>query len=49
VMTVERNGQPIQVNVNNAQLAADAAAAAAMPEAIPVVAEEPAEPNGSAE
>jgi general secretion pathway protein C len=48
-MTVERNGESVQVNVNNAQLAADAAAAAAMPEAIPVVAEEPAEPNGSAE
>jgi general secretion pathway protein C len=48
-MTVERNGESIQVNVNNAQLAADAAAAAAMPEAIPVVAEEPAEPNGAAE
>jgi general secretion pathway protein C len=49
MMTIERNGESIQVNVNNAQLAADAAAAAAMPEAIPVVAEEPAEPNGSAE
>jgi general secretion pathway protein C len=48
-MTVERNGQSVQVNVNNAQLAADAAAAAAMPEAIPVVAEEPTEPDGSAE
>jgi len=48
MMTVERNGESIQVNVNNAQLAADAAAAAAMPEAIPVV-EEPAEPSGSAE
>jgi general secretion pathway protein C len=47
-MTVERNGESVQVNVNNAQLAADAAAAAAMPEAIPVV-EEPAEPSGSAE
>jgi general secretion pathway protein C len=49
VMTVERNGESVQVNVNNAQLAADAAAAATMPEAIPVVAEEPAEPEGSAE
>jgi S1-C subfamily serine protease len=48
-MTVERNGESIQVNINNAQLAADAAAAAAMPEAIPVVAEEPAESDGSAE
>ncbi len=35
-MTVERNGETVQVNVNNAQLAADAAAAAALPEAIPV-------------
>jgi general secretion pathway protein C len=49
VMTVERNGESVQVNVNNAQLAADAAAAATMPEAIPVVAEEAAEPDGSAE
>jgi general secretion pathway protein C len=48
-MTVERNGESIQVNINNAQLAADTAAAAAMPEAIPVVAEEPAESGGSAE
>jgi general secretion pathway protein C len=49
MMTVERNGESIQVNVNNAQLAADAAAAATMPEAIPVVAEEPADPNAPAE
>ncbi len=35
-MTVERNGETVQVNVNNAQVAADAAAAAALPEAIPV-------------
>ncbi len=35
-MTVERNGETVQVNVNNAQIAADAAAAAALPEAIPV-------------
>jgi general secretion pathway protein C len=48
-MTVERNGESIQVNINNAQLDADTAAAAAMPEAIPVVAEEPAESGGSAE
>jgi general secretion pathway protein C len=34
-MTVERNGETVQVNVNNAQVAADAAAAA-LPEAIPV-------------
>ncbi|MEO0057644.1 MAG: hypothetical protein RIT17_1101 [Pseudomonadota bacterium] len=47
-MTVERNGQSVQVNVNNAQIAADAAAAAAQPEAIPVN-EVPAEPGSSAE
>jgi general secretion pathway protein C len=47
-MTVERNGQSVQVNVNNAQLAADAAAAAAQPEAIPVN-EVPDEPGSSAE
>jgi general secretion pathway protein C len=35
-VTVERNGQTTQININNAQVAADAAAAAAMPEAIPV-------------
>jgi len=36
-MTVERNGATVQVNVNNAQLAADTAAAAAvLPEEIPV-------------
>jgi general secretion pathway protein C len=35
-MTVERNGETVQVNVNNAQIAADAAAAAALPEALPV-------------
>ena len=47
-MTVERNGESVQVNVNNAQIAADAAAAAAQPEAIPVN-EVPAEPGSSAE
>ena len=47
-MTVERNGQTIQVNVNNAQIAADAAAAAALPEAIPVN-EVPDQPGSSAE
>jgi general secretion pathway protein C len=47
-MTVERNGQSVQVNVNNAQIAADAAAAAAQPEAIPVN-EVPAQPDSSAE
>jgi general secretion pathway protein C len=35
-VTVERNGQSTQININNAQVAADAAAAAAMPENIPV-------------
>ncbi len=35
-VTVERNGQTTQININNAQVAADAAAAAAMPEAVPV-------------
>jgi general secretion pathway protein C len=44
-MTVERNGESIQVNVNNAQIAADAAAAAAQPEAIPV--NEVPDPSGS--
>ena len=36
-VTVERNGQSTQININNAQVAADAAAAAAMPETIPVM------------
>ena len=44
-MTVERNGETVQVNVNNAQVAADAAAAAALPEAIPV--NEVPDPSGS--
>jgi general secretion pathway protein C len=35
-VTVERNGQTTQININNAQVAADVAAAAALPEAIPV-------------
>ena len=35
-VTVERNGQTTQININNAQVAAEAAAAAASPEAIPV-------------
>jgi general secretion pathway protein C len=47
-MTIERNGESVQVNVNNAEVAADAAAAAAQPEAIPVE-EVPAEPGSSAE
>lgn len=35
-VTVERNGQSTQVSINNAQVAADAAAAAAVPPQIPV-------------
>lgn len=35
-VTVERNGQSTQISINNAQVAMDAAAAAALPEAIPV-------------
>jgi general secretion pathway protein C len=35
-VTVERNGQSTQVNINNALVAAEAAAAEAMPVAIPV-------------
>ena len=35
-MTVERNGEAIQVNINNAQIAQDAAAIQAPPEAVPV-------------
>jgi general secretion pathway protein C len=44
-VTVERNGQTTQININNAQVAADAAAAAAMPEAIPVSEMPPAAPQ----
>jgi general secretion pathway protein C len=43
-VSVERNGQPTQITINNAQFAAEAAAAAALPEAIPVT-EVPAEPG----
>jgi general secretion pathway protein C len=35
-ISVERNGQSTQISINNAQVAAEAAAAAALPEAIPV-------------
>jgi len=35
-VTVERNGQSAQVNINNAVVSAEAAAAEALPEAIPV-------------
>jgi general secretion pathway protein C len=43
-VTVERNGQPTQITINNAQVAAEAAAAAALPEAVPVT-EMPAAPG----
>jgi hypothetical protein len=33
---VERNGETVQVNINNAQISADTAALEAMPEAVPV-------------
>ena len=35
-VTVERNGQATQININNALVSAEAAAAAAVPEAVPV-------------
>jgi hypothetical protein len=35
-VTVERNGQSSQVSINNAVVSAEAAAAEALPEAIPV-------------
>jgi len=35
-VTVERNGQSTQININNALVTAEAAAAAALPESIPV-------------
>lgn len=43
-VTVERNGQPTQVNINTAAVAAEAAAADAQPEGIPVT-EMPVEPS----
>jgi general secretion pathway protein C len=43
-VTVERNGQPTQITINNAQIAAEAAAAAALPDAVPVT-EVPATPG----
>lgn len=45
-VTVERNGTPTQININNAQVAADAAAAAAMPEEAIPVSEIPAPSGG---
>jgi general secretion pathway protein C len=48
VLTVVRNGESVQVSVNNAQVAADAAAAASQPEEIPVT-EVPEESGSSAE
>jgi general secretion pathway protein C len=47
-ISVERNGETVQVNINNAQIAADAAAAQAVPEAIPVN-EVPATTGGDSE
>jgi general secretion pathway protein C len=47
-VSVERNGETVQVNINNAQIAADAAAAQALPEAIPVN-EVPATTGGDSE
>ena len=47
-VSVERNGETVQVNINNAQIAADAAAAQAVPEAIPVN-EVPAMTGGDSE
>lgn len=44
-VTVERNGESMQVNINNAQIAQDAAAVQAPPEAVPVE-EVPAVDNG---
>lgn len=35
-VTVERNGQPTQININTADFAADAAAEAVQPEAVPI-------------
>lgn len=43
-ITVERNGQSTQISINNAQVAAEAAAAAVSPESIPVT-EVPAVPD----
>jgi general secretion pathway protein C len=43
-VTVERNGQPTQININTAAVAAEAAAADAQPEGIPVT-EVPVEPS----
>jgi len=44
-VTVERNGQSSQININNAALAAGADAAAALPEAIPVSEVPPTSPD----
>ena len=43
-VTVERNGQPTQININTAAVAAEAAATEALPEGIPVT-EAPVEPS----
>jgi general secretion pathway protein C len=42
-VTIERNGQSSQVSINNAQVAADAAAAAAQASSMPVNEIEPAD------
>jgi general secretion pathway protein C len=47
-VTVERNGETVQVNINNAQIAADAAAAQAAPDTVPVE-EVPAMTDGDSE
>jgi general secretion pathway protein C len=47
-VTVERNGETVQVNINNAQIAAEAAAVQALPEAVPVE-EVPAMNGGDSE
>jgi len=48
-VTVERNGQSSQININNVAVAAEAAAAAAVPEAIPVSEVPEAPPTDPAE
>jgi general secretion pathway protein C len=48
-VTVERNGESMQVNINNAQIAQDAAAVQAPPEAVPVEEVPPNDNGDSAE
>jgi general secretion pathway protein C len=47
-VTVERNGETVQVNINNAQIAADAASMQAAPDTVPVE-EVPAMTDGDSE